>query len=347
MRLNTKKILQLLLALFLVFVIYLNLNVTEMSSDTHRANGALPWGDDFKLERRPSLNFEGKRIHDHVHVARRGPLGNDTSSKAKPLKFDPEGAPQQPRPASGVAVYPGKDNYQDDRIQKQLKFVANSVQEQQKAGGPVTLKKILVYSGTGSWHIPRGTALFQQQQCTVQACELVDDRSKLKEADVVLFQHAPSQTLVAERPRHQVWALFLLESPYHSASLAGSRGVFNWTATYRHDSTIVAPYEKYIPLNESLLTRTPIKNYAAGKTKKVAWFVSNCGARNGRRQFADELSKHIQVDIYGGCGKLKCPRFQSDKCFGMLNSDYKFYLAFENSNCRDYISEKFFINGLK
>ena len=31
----------------------------------------------------------------------------------------------------------------------------------------------------------------------------------------------------------------------------------------------------------------------------------------------------------------------------MLDTDYKFYLAFENSNCVDYITEKFFVNGLK
>ena len=30
----------------------------------------------------------------------------------------------------------------------------------------------------------------------------------------------------------------------------------------------------------------------------------------------------------------------------MLDTDYKFYLAFENSNCVDYITE-FFVNGLK
>lgn len=30
----------------------------------------------------------------------------------------------------------------------------------------------------------------------------------------------------------------------------------------------------------------------------------------------------------------------------MLDTDYKFYLAFENSNCKYYITEKFFVNGL-
>ena len=34
------------------------------------------------------------------------------------------------------------------------------------------------------------------------------------------------------------------------------------------------------------------------------------------------------------------------RCFRMLDTDYKFYLAFENSNCKDYITEKFFVNGL-
>lgn len=36
------------------------------------------------------------------------------------------------------------------------------------------------------------------------------------------------------------------------------------------------------------------------KTKKVAWFVSNCGAKNKRLEYALELGEHIEVDIYGG-----------------------------------------------
>ena len=67
--------------------------------------------------------------------------------------------------------------------------------------------------------------------------------------------------------------------------------------------------------------------------------------RNGRLAYAKELSKHISVDIYGACGTMTCPR-SSGKCGDMLDNDYKFYLAFENSNCKDYITEKFFVNGL-
>ncbi|CAI9743215.1 glycoprotein 3-alpha-L-fucosyltransferase A-like [Octopus vulgaris] len=63
--------------------------------------------------------------------------------------------------------------------------------------------------------------------------------------------------------------------------------------------------------------------------------------------YAKELGKYIQVDIYGRCGTKICTRRNENKCFEILKKEYKFHLAFENSNCRDYITEKFFINGLK
>jgi glycoprotein 3-alpha-L-fucosyltransferase len=74
--------------------------------------------------------------------------------------------------------------------------------------------------------------------------------------------------------------------------------------------------------------------------------VSNCNDRNGRQQYAHELQKHIPVDIYGKCGTKKCPRY-TDTCYEMLDRDYKFYLAFENANCKDYITEKLFRNALR
>lgn len=78
----------------------------------------------------------------------------------------------------------------------------------------------------------------------------------------------------------------------------------------------------------------------------VAWFVSNCGAKNNRLEFAHQLQKYIDVDIYGGCGTKNCPRHSGDRCLEVLAKEYKFYLAFENSNCRDYITEKFYVNAL-
>lgn len=71
--------------------------------------------------------------------------------------------------------------------------------------------------------------------------------------------------------------------------------VFNWTATYRRDSDIVAPYERWTYYDDRIKQIPQEKNYAANKTKKVAWFVSNCGARNERLAYARELQKHIQV----------------------------------------------------
>ena len=68
------------------------------------------------------------------------------------------------------------------------------------------------------------------------------------------------------------------------------------------------------------------------KKKNVAWIVSICQTRGGRQQYATELSKHIDLSIYGKCGNNTCPDGQN--CRKYLQEHYKFYLSFENSVSR-------------
>ena len=62
-------------------------------------------------------------------------------------------------------------------------------------------------------------------------------------------------------------------------------------------------------------------------------------------RYVEELKQHLPVDVYGQCGSLKCPRSAPDHCSSLLKNKYKFYLAFENSLCKDYVTEKFFANA--
>lgn len=252
------------------------------------------------------------------------------------------GGRRRPLPGDTGSLWPHEDS--GDRIEQQLMFVPEDYKR-----NSTRIKKILLMRGLGGWgDLPRGRAVFLRDKCPVDTCEIVTSQEEAPDADAVLFKDrfvAPKY----RRPWHQVWILYLLECPYHTQSFINFKNIFNWTATYRHDSDIVAPYEKFVRYDDGgSTTARPSAPASAprNKTKKVAWFVSNCAARNQRLQFARKLAAYIDVDIYGTCGSLKCPRARAGHCFELLDRDYKFYLAFENSNCKDYITEKFFVNGL-
>ncbi|GIY35015.1 glycoprotein 3-alpha-L-fucosyltransferase A [Caerostris darwini] len=259
-------------------------------------------------------------------------------------------------------LWPEQDS--GDRIVEQLMYVPPNYTSSwnfssaSSAAGTTPkqkLKKILLYFGKGGWNdLPLGRTVFLRDKCPVNTCELSISLKDAEQADALFFKDRFLWPFYKRQP-HQVWILFLLECPLHTQAFKNLKNVFNWTATYRHDSDLVAPYEKFVSYNASFdyipgqKNKPPaeIVNFAANKTKKVAWFVSNCNAKNKRLEYAKELGQYIEVDIYGSCGNKKCPRTLTHKCFRMLDKEYKFYLAFENSNCKDYITEKFFVNGLR
>ena len=86
-----------------------------------------------------------------------------------------------------------------------------------------------------------------------------------------------------------------------------------------------------------------IREELSKKKKAVAWFVSHCRTSSKREHYANQLKKYIDVDVYGRCGPLKCGNSRRrNSCLSTLSKSYKFYLAFENSICRDYVTEKFY-----
>jgi hypothetical protein len=87
----------------------------------------------------------------------------------------------------------------------------------------------------------------------------------------------------------------------------------------------------------------------------VFWSAGNCWSRTGREYFITELMRYINVSSYGRCMNnrqtsygYEYERFGSsldsgDIQFGIpgeLARKHLFYLALENSNCEDYVTEK-------
>ncbi|XP_017152250.1 glycoprotein 3-alpha-L-fucosyltransferase A-like [Drosophila miranda] len=227
----------------------------------------------------------------------------------------------------------------NDHIVSQLMYVPHNYAEIKASG---KLKTLLTINGQGrrKWTVKKGRDVFLKHKCPVDTCEITDDIYTASTADMILYLDLPRETGIHSKNPKQVSLL------YSMANYVAVPEDINWTASYRRDSTIVTPYVKWVYYDPNVQQKTQDRNYAANKTKKVAWFVSNCNTINGRLKYALELQKYIEVDIYGVCGKFKCSQSTPNKCYKLLENNYKFYLAFENANCKDFISEKYVVYGL-
>ena len=179
-------------------------------------------------------------------------------------------------------------------------------------------------------------------------CDVTTDKSRLEESDAIVF-HLPDilpwTSFPKARTPEQVWVLYNLEPPPRQIWYLGGaiwRNVFNWTMSYRQDSTVfVRPYHGFEPLTsaqkQKLMRRNT--NFLANKTKFAIATISDCYDDAERYKDIKELQKYIDVDIYGYCGTMQCNQWEED-CEETIR-DYKFQLAFENAYCKDYITEKY------
>ena len=175
--------------------------------------------------------------------------------------------------------------------------------------------------------------------CPQYDCVTTSNRSLLAEADAIIFEMRGKVLPLPPRRPHQRFVFFLKEPPtLVPIRDPRYRGVFNLTMTYRRDSDVLAAYMSVSAGADA----TPLPDIH-NRSKAVAWIVSNCESESGRELYVDELRRFIDVDVYGKCGPLRCPTKVAHECQRMIANDYHFYLSFENSQCRDYVTEKLFL----
>ncbi|NXL90374.1 FUT7 fucosyltransferase, partial [Alectura lathami] len=173
----------------------------------------------------------------------------------------------------------------------------------------------------------------------IAGCWLTTEQRLLQQANVVVFHHnrlpQGRAGLPRDRPPGQSWVWVSLESPTNTKALAEWNQTFNWVMTYRRDSDIFMPYGKLVP-NRSATVHIPTK------TNLVSWVISNYHRTQKRAEVYKNLSRYLHVNLYGrAVNRLLCK-----DCLLPTTSKSKFYLAFENSIHRDYITEKLWRNSL-
>lgn len=173
------------------------------------------------------------------------------------------------------------------------------------------------------------------------ACELSFDPQRLPEADAVVF-HIPSLPLPIRLPKRagQRWVAMSMESEVNYPQLADPAFMrwFDDTMTYRLDSDFPIPYA-----DEQLLTSLRTPPVAKTEPAPAVYIASNWSDRSGRTDYVRALMEYIGVDAYGKCLQNRVlleDRGRDTKLATIAR--YKFTLAFENSICRDYVTEKFF-----
>ncbi|XP_017062887.2 LOW QUALITY PROTEIN: alpha-(1,3)-fucosyltransferase C [Drosophila eugracilis] len=216
-----------------------------------------------------------------------------------------------------------------------------------------------------SWDTLGPQELRDEFRCPVYQCEITNQHEFLPAVqlyDAIVFHTAEMFPLIRQVPSnrspHQAYVFALMEPPGETKHRLDDEGDFyNLTMTYRLDSDIVWPYGTLVDIDTDAVIAPSVRphwrkppdsfnnsviwNFWPKKTKMAAWFVSHCKTLSKREILADRLKEFINVDVYGVCGTHSCAR-GDPHCDDMLDSDYLFYLAFENSLCDDYVTEKLF-----
>lgn len=223
-------------------------------------------------------------------------------------------------------------------------------------------------------YLGMGQYPFIKRNCTFQNCFMTNDRFYFKNViyfDVLIynaffFKHG-LHSIPENRTDSQQYVMAAVEPASYYPVWPEYNSMFNITWTYKLASDVVYPYiyvknidgevigprkhMHWIPFKDMDTTKSEIIDLLGSKSIAAAWIASNCYTITERRPFVYELQRQLvkyghKVDIYGNCAGMECPFGDRMKeCYEKIERDYYFYLAFENSFCEDYVTEKI-LHGL-
>lgn len=244
------------------------------------------------------------------------------------------------------------------------KNYSRSLEEYAEKSKKERTKMVFFYTaffGQKPWGWMKNTKMFNTWegiQCPYFRCRLTYSIRDFLKSDAVVF-HAKDMPvtlglyrLLHAKPKKQKWVYFALESPKYNPKATRLNNLFHWTLTYRRDSDFYSPYGYYYPFssrkNDDAIVDS-IEKLVKNKDKFIFWAASHCGIF--RDKYIHELLQYVNINVYGKCGPFvgqnktgEC--YMNDPKCEKLKKRHKFVLAFENSYCKDYITEKYW-NAIK
>uniref|UniRef100_A0A914WC85 Fucosyltransferase n=1 Tax=Plectus sambesii TaxID=2011161 RepID=A0A914WC85_9BILA len=205
---------------------------------------------------------------------------------------------------------------------------------------PPQFKTILLW--TNYYSVQWSMSGFEYNALCPNRCRIINDRNEFDSAAAILFHSAAWDLTLYDLPTSRQpdqYFVYYNQEPPPKSSWKDLEGVwqsfpphfFNLTMTYRTDSDIVTPYDRFVSKAERI-NGVPYEEHVwddvvaavRRKTKLGLQFVGNCYSESGRESIVRALQRYISIDQFGYCA-----------------ADYRFFIAFENNICRDYVTEKF------
>lgn len=222
------------------------------------------------------------------------------------------------------------------------------------------LTDMAMWPELSSWHnlFKRGQVLKHTADvfCPIYNCTLRftigTNLTHLKGKDAVIFGALPKafegrfHDMISKDPEPtQTWFYYSTETPlrvvHWNRDVRVADLKYHKMMTYRSDSDIHIPFGYYQKRLKPLTDYEFNERYGRNKTKLIAWMASNCAQIFWPRiPIVEQLSRRLPLDTYGKCGRLSCLPQRSELCKLMLQQ-YKFYMTLANSECHEYITEKF------